>query len=624
MIDVGPRRRRSGSGGSPWAALLAGLVSVLVVLAMVAAAVISHQSSDLHRRAQVVAEQIRASSQDMSALKWRTNTLVLTGKADLSSSGQPVGEGSRILTQLTGEAAQLSKLEPGADAQRLARDAERLFAASLEAFGASRGAGSRSQASLGRIQGQFQPILDRMDRDAQLAARHQQIVAAQALARSLWLSIGSMLLGVGLLSVLEWRLASLNRRSALADKERAMERHSEQRVRALVDDASEVVTVLSRDLRVRWQAASARGLLGVDPGSQLDTAVTSLAHPDDQQLFDSFLCATARGSGGGTVNVRLRHADGRWIDVEIVAKDRFSDPAVGGLVLNMRDVSERVAMENELRHQAFHDALTGLANRALFEDRLRHALAAGVRSRRPLAVLFIDLDDFKTVNDSLGHGAGDALLEHVAARIDSLVRPTDTAARLGGDEFAVLLDGVVHAQEAHGIAARILDAVDEGFVLEDRELRLTASIGVALSNSSIQADELLRNADTAMYVAKASGKNAVQAFAPSMHQSASIVSSCDPSSQVHWSARTCTWITSRSCRWRPPASWPPRRSCAGSTPSGVASLRTASSGLRKKPERSSSSVNGCWSAPAARPANGSSQHPTPLRSESASTFRSAS
>ncbi len=520
MIGVGPRRRRSRSGSSPWAVPLAGMVSVLVVLAMVAAAVVSHQSSDLHRRAQVVAEQIQASSQEMSAFKWRTNTLVLAGTADLSRSGQVVGDGTRILTELNAETAQLTKLEPGPDAQRLASDAQRLFAASLQAFGASQDVGAKSRISLVRIQGRFQPILDRMDRDAQVAARHQRTIAAQALSRSLWLSISSMLLGVGLLAVLGWRLASVSRRSALADKERAMERRSERRVRALVDDASEVVTVLGRDLCVRWQAASVRGLLGVEPGSQTDTAITAAAHPDDQALFESFLRATATGSGGGTVHVRLGHVDGRWVDVEIVAKDRFSDPAVGGLVLNMRDVSERVAMENELRHQAFHDALTGLANRALFEDRLEHALAAGLRSRRPLAVLFIDLDDFKTINDSLGHGAGDALLQHVAARIDPLVRATDTAARLGGDEFAVLLDGVVNAEEARGIAARILDALEQGFVLEGRELQVTASIGVAVSDSSIQADELLRNADTAMYAAKANGKSSVQAFEPSMHKSA--------------------------------------------------------------------------------------------------------
>ena len=269
MIAAGPPSHRSGFASSAWAAPLVGLVSVLVVLAMVAAAVISRQSSDLHRRAQVVAEQIRASSQEMSALKWRANTLMLIGTADLSSSGGIVGDGTRILTELNGEAAQLSKLEPGPDAQRLVRDAQQLFVASVQAAGASRVVRSSSPASLARIQDQFQPILDRMDRDAHLAARHQQMIAGQALGRSLWLSIGSMLLGIGMLGLLGWRLASVNRRSALTDKERAMERRSEQRVRALVDDASEVVTVLGRDLRVRWQAASVRDLLGVEPSLDL-------------------------------------------------------------------------------------------------------------------------------------------------------------------------------------------------------------------------------------------------------------------------------------------------------------------------------------------------------------------
>jgi diguanylate cyclase (GGDEF)-like protein/PAS domain S-box-containing protein len=520
MIGVGTAWRRSRIRRPALAAPVVGLVSVLVVLAMVAAAVIAQQSSDLHRRAQVVAEQIRSSSQEMSALKWRTNTLVLMGTANLSGSGAIVSDGTRILTQLSAQATQLGKLEPGADAQRLVRDARQLLLASIIAAGASRDPSSSSPSSLTRIQDQFEPILDRMNSDARLAAQHQQVVAAQALGRSMWLSIGSMLLGVGMLGLLGWRLAIGNRRSALAFKERAMERRSEQRVRALVDDASEVVTVLGRDLRVRWQAASIRSLLGAEPDSHLDADITSLAHPEDQPLLDTFLRAAATGNGSGRLLVRLRHTDGRWLNVEIVAKDRFSDPAVRGLVLNMRDVSQRVAMENELRHQAFHDALTGLANRALFEDRLRHALAAGVRSRRPLAVLFIDLDDFKTINDSLGHGAGDALLQSVAARIDPLVRPTDTAARLGGDEFAVLLDGVANAHEARTIARRILAALGERFMLEARELRLTASIGIAVSDDSMQADELLRNADTAMYAAKASGKNAVQAFEPTMHRTA--------------------------------------------------------------------------------------------------------
>jgi diguanylate cyclase (GGDEF)-like protein len=203
--------------------------------------------------------------------------------------------------------------------------------------------------------------------------------------------------------------------------------------------------------------------------------------------------------------------------VETVAENRYADPAVDGLVLNMRDISERKAFEDELRHQAFHDSLTGLANRALYEDRLQHALAGSLRAPHSLAVLFLDLDDFKTINDSLGHRAGDALLQAIAARIDPLLRPTDTAARLGGDEFAVLIDGVEGNTEARAIAQRIVDALRDPFTIDDRELNVTASVGFALNDGVVQAEELLRNADIAMYAAKGDGKNSVHAFEEKMH-----------------------------------------------------------------------------------------------------------
>jgi diguanylate cyclase (GGDEF)-like protein/PAS domain S-box-containing protein len=291
----------------------------------------------------------------------------------------------------------------------------------------------------------------------------------------------------------------------------------EQRIRALLEHSSDVVTLLDHGLSVLWQAASVRGLLGLEPGSLNQVPVSSIAHPDDQEMFESFLRARPDGGAPATLRTRLRHADGRWLHVEVVAENRFADPEVEGLVLNMRDISERKAFEDELRHQAFHDSLTGLANRALYEDRLKHALAGSLRARHSLAVLFLDLDDFKTINDSLGHRAGDALLQGIAARIDPLLRPTDTAARLGGDEFAVLLDGVDGEAQAKAIAQRIVDALRDPFTIDDRKLNVTASVGFALNNGSVKADELLRNADIAMYAAKADGKNSVHAFEQKMH-----------------------------------------------------------------------------------------------------------
>ncbi len=407
----GVRRRLAGMslGG-----VAVGLMSVLVVLAMVSAAVLSSRSADVHRRAQVLAEQVHASTQELSALKWRANSEVLAGTADLSSNGTLVLDGARIISELNGEIGELERLQPGADAERLQRDVQEAYVGGLKVLALAGGRRHLSHGTLTTMQTSFQPLLDRMDTDAQRTAEHQQAVASGALERSLVASIGSLLLGVGALAGLGLRLARLRRRAVLAEEVRAVERRSEQRIRALVEHSSDVVTVLGRDLRVRWQAASVRRLLGCEPGSLVGAPIASVVHPHDKALFDGFLRARLDGGAPARLRARLHHADGHWCYVETVAENRFDDPAVEGLVLNMRDVSERKEFEDQLRHQAFHDALTGLANRALFEDRLRHALAGSLRTRRALAVLFLDVDDFKTINDSLGHRAGDVLLNGVA------------------------------------------------------------------------------------------------------------------------------------------------------------------------------------------------------------------
>ncbi len=174
--------------------------------------------------------------------------------------------------------------------------------------------------------------------------------------------------------------------------------------------------------------------------------------------------------------------------------------------------------QEDLEHQAFHDTLTGLPNRSLFQDRLVHAIARQERDRRPLAVLLIDLDDFKTVNDSLGHAAGDELLKFVADSLRAGLRPGDTAARLGGDEFAVLVEDMRGRADAVRVAERILRALTQKLLIEDKEVFVKGSVGIAITHGGESADNVLRNADVAMYAAKGEGKGRYQIFDGAMHE----------------------------------------------------------------------------------------------------------
>ena len=190
----------------------------------------------------------------------------------------------------------------------------------------------------------------------------------------------------------------------------------------------------------------------------------------------------------------------------------------GGFVCVVRDVTERKALEAQLEHQAFHDPLTGLPNRALLMDRLDHGLARARRDGSAIAVLFLDLDRFKAINDSLGHETGDRLLVEAARRLEGCVRPGDTAARFGGDEFVVLLGRVANEGEAIRVAERVLEALGPSFGLVGHELYVTASVGIALSRTPWDRPrDLLRDADAAMYRAKERGKARYALFEEEMN-----------------------------------------------------------------------------------------------------------
>ena len=211
----------------------------------------------------------------------------------------------------------------------------------------------------------------------------------------------------------------------------------------------------------------------------------------------------------------LEFKDGRVI--ERFARSQIVDGDVVGRVYSFRDVTDRKVLEDELAYRAFHDSLTRLANKALFQDRLEHALTRMIRMDSHLAVLFLDLDDFKTVNDSLGHGEGDQLLRRVATTLVEILQPSDTAARLGGDEFAVLIEDVPSREAVEELAQKILDSMRQPVRLGTKTLSGACSIGIAFDEEGITSEQLLRNADIAMYQAKKRGKDRFEVYRAEMH-----------------------------------------------------------------------------------------------------------
>lgn len=289
---------------------------------------------------------------------------------------------------------------------------------------------------------------------------------------------------------------------------------AQARFTALVAHGTDIIATLDRAQALTYASPAYRAVYGVAPEEHLGRPLPDTFHPEDSDKVRGTLDAMVTEPGSvRTFMARAVRPDGtvRWM--EMTVSNRLDDPAIGGLVCNGRDVTDRVRDAERLAHQALHDTLTGLANRVLLLDRLDGA--ARRQGNQGYALFFVDLDRFKAVNDTLGHGAGDELLVAVARRLEGVVRPGDTVARLGGDEFVLLAMHVRGEPAATGIAERILAAVGRPVSVRGHEVAISCSIGVAMGAPE-SPDLLLERADIALYQAKERGRDRYAVFEPTM------------------------------------------------------------------------------------------------------------
>ncbi|MCB0996820.1 MAG: EAL domain-containing protein, partial [Acidimicrobiales bacterium] len=293
---------------------------------------------------------------------------------------------------------------------------------------------------------------------------------------------------------------------------------SEARFRSLVQHSSDIVAVLDDRLQFQWVSPSIEPVLGYQPSSLIDAELSSLVEAASKLELARVLYRLEISDGEpqqAEIRIMTNYGELKTLDATIT--DLRGEPAVAGLVLNANDITERKLLEDQLRHQALHDDLTGMPNRLLFRDRLEQSLNRRVDGQ--MAVVMVDLDEFKSVNDGLGHECGDELLKVIAFRLRQFLRRGDTAARLGGDEFGIVVDEVQSRSDVLDVVDRLRAVINEPILLDGREVRSTASVGLAFSEDvpDATAESMMRSVDTAMYAAKNQGKDRVAVFDSTVH-----------------------------------------------------------------------------------------------------------
>lgn len=294
----------------------------------------------------------------------------------------------------------------------------------------------------------------------------------------------------------------------------------EKRFRTIVEKSWSGVVLLDGEFRFSYTGSSTQHLIGYEEAELLGRSLFDFIHPHEveaaRKVFEEILAMPNHEAHG---ELRFRHKSGMWIWLEGFSQNLLHESSVGAIVLNYRDISQRKETEKQLEYRAYYDSLTGLPNRLLFRDRLVNSLAHARRNRVGLAVMYLDLDHFKLVNDGLGHTFGDAFLAEVAKRLQTSLRASDTISRIGGDEFSILLPEVTNTEAVAGVARKILDSLEHPFRVKGHEIFVSASIGIScFPADGADAETLLKCADAALYRAKELGRNQAQLFTASMNE----------------------------------------------------------------------------------------------------------
>jgi diguanylate cyclase (GGDEF)-like protein/PAS domain S-box-containing protein len=365
------------------------------------------------------------------------------------------------------------------------------------------------------LRASLQRVSDTGKPDA-MALQHYAIADGDGFQERYWSPVNMPVLGPdGRTALVIHHVADV---TGMFDAQRELARR-ERRFRALIEDGSDLILVVSPDREVTYASPSVHRVLGYETGRRASVMWPDLAHPDDRAEVVGLL-ARAQAEPHATVDARFRALDGdgaiHWMEAH--ARSRLADPAIRGIIITIRDVTEQRSAQLTLQQQALQDPLTGMPNRRWFTRAARQALARVARTRGLVGLAVIDVDDFKRVNDSLGHPAGDRLLVALGERMSKTLRPGDTVARLGGDEFVILTEDLHDHKDLLAMARRVVDAATGRYELgPDLSTMVTLSVGASTGDADVDADAMFSQADAALYEAKRAGRNRIALFEPAMH-----------------------------------------------------------------------------------------------------------